>query len=45
LASVITPRLEIGKIAAQELLNRINGIPQQSRIINLGYDIHLGETM
>ncbi|WP_386694063.1 gluconate operon transcriptional repressor GntR [Lonepinella sp. MS14435] len=45
LATVITPRLEIGKVAAQELLNRINGIPQQSRIINLGYDIHLGETV
>lgn len=45
LASVITPRLEIGKIAAQELLNRIHHIPQQSRIIDLGYDIHLGETL
>ncbi|WP_439234367.1 gluconate operon transcriptional repressor GntR [Lonepinella koalarum] len=45
LATVITPRLDIGKVAAQELLNRINGIPQQSRIINLGYDIHLGETV
>ncbi|PVX33055.1 LacI family transcriptional regulator [Pasteurella langaaensis DSM 22999] len=45
LASVITPRLEIGKIAAQELLNRIHQIPQQRRIIDLGYDIHLGETL
>lgn len=45
LATVITPRLEIGQVAAQELLNRINQIPQQSRIIDLGYDIHLGETL
>lgn len=45
LASVITPRLEIGKRAAQELLDRINHMPQQSRIIDLGYQIHLGETL
>ncbi|MCI7352738.1 MAG: gluconate operon transcriptional repressor GntR [[Actinobacillus] rossii] len=45
LSTVITPRLEIGKVAAQELLNRIHNIPQQSRIIDLGYDIHLGETL
>ena len=45
LASVITPRLEIGKTAAQELLNRLNNIPQQSSIINLGYHIHLGESI
>ncbi|HBO38188.1 MAG TPA: transcriptional regulator, partial [Pasteurellaceae bacterium] len=30
LASVITPRLDIGKTAAQELLNRLNNVPQQS---------------
>lgn len=45
LATVITPRLEIGKVAAQELLNRLNGEPQQSSIINLGYQIHLGESI
>lgn len=45
LASVITPRLEIGRVAAQELLNRIHGVPQQSSIINLGYQIHLGESV
>ena len=45
LASVITPRFEIGKIAAQELLNRIKGLPQQSRMINLGYEVHFGETL
>ncbi|WP_424406472.1 gluconate operon transcriptional repressor GntR [Pasteurella sp. PK-2025] len=45
LATVITPRLDIGRVAAQELLNRINGIPQQSAMINLGYQIHLGESI
>ena len=45
LATVITPRLEIGRIAAQELLARINDIPAQSAIINLGYQIHLGESI
>lgn len=45
LASVITPRLEIGKIAAQELLDRLNNIPPQSHIIDLGYHIHLGGTI
>ncbi|POY45424.1 transcriptional regulator [Avibacterium gallinarum] len=45
LATVITPRLEIGKIAAQELLNRLQGIPMKSHIINLGYEIHLGQSV
>lgn len=45
LATVITPRLEIGKVAAQELLDRINGIAQQKSLINLGYQIHLGESI
>lgn len=45
LASVVTPRLNIGKVAAQELLDRLNDIPQQSQIINLGYEIYLGETL
>ena len=45
LASVMTPRLEIGRVAAQELLDRIHGISPQSAIINLGYNIHLGESV
>ncbi|OOF70071.1 gluconate operon transcriptional repressor GntR [Rodentibacter caecimuris] len=45
LATVITPRLEIGRTAAQELLNQIQGIPRQSYIIDLGYRIHLGESI
>lgn len=45
LATVITPRLEIGRVAAQELLARIDGEPQQASIIDLGYQIHLGESI
>ena len=45
LATVITPRLDIGRIAAQELLARIDNIPAQSAITNLGYQIHLGESI
>lgn len=45
LATVITPRLEIGKVAAIQLLERLNNKPQQSHIINLGYQIHLGESI
>ncbi|WP_301099164.1 gluconate operon transcriptional repressor GntR [Otariodibacter sp.] len=44
LASVITPRLEIGKVAAQELLSRIQDGQTQGPIIDLGYKIHLGES-
>lgn len=45
LATVITPRLSIGRVAAQELLNRIDGVPQQASLIDLGYQIHLGESV
>lgn len=45
LATVITPRLAIGKRAAQEVLDRLNHLPQQSPIIDLGYQIHLGRTI
>ncbi|MDG6895082.1 gluconate operon transcriptional repressor GntR [Volucribacter amazonae] len=45
LATVITPRLAIGTRAAQELLDRIHQLPQQSLIVDLGYQIHLGETL
>lgn len=45
LATVITPRLLIGRVAAQELLDRLNGVQQQRPIINLGYQIHLGESI
>ncbi|MGF7433429.1 substrate-binding domain-containing protein [Pasteurella bettyae] len=45
LATVITPRLEIGRVAARELIHRLQDIPAQSTMINLGYQIHLGESI
>lgn len=44
LATVMTPRLEIGKLAAQELLVRLNNEPLK-KIIDLGFKIHLGESI
>ena len=45
LATVMTPRLEIGKLAAQELLTRLNNEPLKEKIIDLGFKIHLGESI
>lgn len=45
LATVITPRLEIGKVAAQELLARLNNAPLTEKMIDLGFKIHLGESV
>ena len=45
LTTVITPRLEIGKLAAQELLARLNDEPLKEKIIDLGFKIHLGESI
>ncbi|TNG92934.1 substrate-binding domain-containing protein [Pasteurellaceae bacterium USgator11] len=45
LASVITPRFEIGKIAAQEIIDRLNGITIAQEIIDTGFKIHLGESL
>ena len=45
LATVMTPRLEIGKLAAQELLARLNKEPLKEKIIDLGFKIHLGESI
>lgn len=44
LASVITPRFEIGKIAAQQLLAQLQQQPVAD-YLDLGYQIHLGETI
>ena len=44
LASVITPRFEIGKIAAQQLLSQLQQQPVAD-YLDLGYQIHLGETI
>ncbi|MCS6128425.1 gluconate operon transcriptional repressor GntR [Shewanella baltica] len=45
LASIITPRKEIGRIAATELLDRLNGKEIAESVIDLGYHIDLGETL
>lgn len=45
LATVITPRLEIGQVAAQTLLARLAQQPIERNIIDLGYTIHCGESI
>ena len=45
LASIITPRNDIGRIAATELLDRLNGKEIEQSVIELGYRIDLGETL
>ncbi|MDR5876529.1 substrate-binding domain-containing protein [Halomonas sp. CUBES01] len=45
LASVITPRQAIGKAAAEALLGRIGGQPDERRVIDLGYAIETGKTL
>jgi len=42
LATIITPREEIGKTSATQLLQRLNGQPIEQAVIDLGYQIHLG---
>lgn len=44
LASVITPRFEIGKVAAEIMLKKINKIPTIERV-DLHYRISLGGTI
>ena len=45
LASVITPREQIGRISATELLERLQGKVVEKSIINLGYEIDVGESL
>ncbi|MZI92453.1 gluconate operon transcriptional repressor GntR [Vibrio sp. CAIM 722] len=45
LASVVTPREQIGRISATELLERLEGKEVEKSIINLGYRIDLGESL
>jgi LacI family gluconate utilization system Gnt-I transcriptional repressor len=44
LTSVVTPRFDIGKIAATQLLSRINGELEFERFIDLGYEINEGHS-
>ncbi len=45
LATVLTPREEIGKVAAQQLIERLKGSQDWPACIDLGYQIELGESV
>ena len=45
LASVITPRFNIGKVAAEQLLSRIDGVQVIDECIDLGFEINDGESI
>ena len=45
LATVLTPREEIGKVAAQQLIERLKGSQDWPACIDLGYRIELGESV
>lgn len=45
LATVVTPREQIGEIAAQELLKRLKGQEITQTIIDLDFKIELGESL
>lgn len=44
-ASVITPRFDIGKIATEQLIQRLSGNKNDANSIQLGYQIYLGDTV
>ncbi|WP_117232406.1 gluconate operon transcriptional repressor GntR [Vibrio maerlii] len=45
LATVITPREQIGSIAASEILARLKGQKEWQKIIDLGFEIEVGESI
>ncbi|UUM32975.1 gluconate operon transcriptional repressor GntR [Vibrio japonicus] len=45
LATVLTPREEIGKVAAQQLIERLKGSQDWPECIDLGYKIEVGESV
>ncbi len=45
LATVITPREQIGRVAAEQLLQRLNGDPITQPVIDLGFQIECGESI
>jgi LacI family gluconate utilization system Gnt-I transcriptional repressor len=45
LASVITPREQMGQQAAEQLLKRLKGEPIDQKVISLPFSLELGETL
>ncbi|WP_375057222.1 gluconate operon transcriptional repressor GntR [Zobellella sp. DQSA1] len=45
LASVITPRKDMGRIAAERLLARLRGEPIHERTVDVGFELKLGESL
>lgn len=45
LASVITPREQVGQLAAKELIGRLHGSPCEHQAIDLSYHIDVGESL
>lgn len=46
LATVVTPRLEIGRTATRLMIDRLNGVePPVSRCVDLGYQLFSGDTL
>jgi len=45
LATVVTPREEIGRVAAEQLIQRLKGVHDWPTTIDLGYEIELGESI
>ncbi len=45
LATVMTPREEIGRVAASELIERLKGNEDWQQVIDLGYRIEVGESI
>ncbi|WP_394209428.1 gluconate operon transcriptional repressor GntR [Enterovibrio calviensis] len=45
LATVVTPREDVGRVAAEQLLNRLKGNEDWKPSIDLGYQIEIGESL
>ena len=45
LATVVTPREDMGRIAAEELLDRLQGIEIKEKVIQLPFKLEVGESL